>query len=447
MSTLTLNAQPASMSLSENPFIGTLKPPANETEEERVQRARALQDAQKVSRQIDESLQETKRLLDRRKNGIRILLLGQAESGKSAVLKNFQLAFTPNQFRKERGVWKTVIQLNLLNSVKTILNVLTDNIDAQLNTPPPSPGSYSNSYNSSKIRRLHLGLSPLLSMETSLNKMLFTETSSGSPEISLPAGSKWKSKLGFPSVSRKSSDDEEPDRLTNSQNALISTFSKLLEASKEDISSLWKDEEVQRTLEEREIHLRDRPGFFLDDVDRIASSHYQPTDSDIVRGRVRTVGFEEYHLVSESAAMKGSEFYITDVSGMRSSRSSWVPFFDDAQAILFLVPLVFNQMLDEDPRVNRVEDSLTLWKEICANVLLANCNIIVFFNKMDILRRILASGAQVRKYVPSYGDTPNETASVAKYFKDRFKAYHKKLSPKPRTFISHETSAIVSGFL
>lgn len=72
-----------------------------------------------------------------------------------------------------------------------------------------------------------------------------------------------------------------------------------------------------------------------------------------------------------------------------------------------------------------------LWKEICANVLLANCNIIVFFNKvcmtevilahhillwvqMDILRRTLASGVEVQKYVPSYGDAPNDAASVAK---------------------------------
>lgn len=148
------------------------------------------------------------------------------------------------------------------SSVKTILSVLNaTNTDFQTDqTPPPTPGNYFNTYNSSKIRRLHLGLSPLLSMEANLNKMLFSETSSGSQEISLPAGSKWKSKLGFPSTCRRSSDSKEPDRLTDSQNAMINTFSQLLEASKEDIASLWEDEDVQGALDERGVQLRDKPG-------------------------------------------------------------------------------------------------------------------------------------------------------------------------------------------
>ncbi|KAL0576187.1 hypothetical protein V5O48_005785 [Marasmius crinis-equi] len=60
----------------DNPFIAQFRPPANETEEERIRRARAFQDAQRVSKEIDESLQETKRHLDRRRRGLKLLLLG-----------------------------------------------------------------------------------------------------------------------------------------------------------------------------------------------------------------------------------------------------------------------------------------------------------------------------------------------------------------------------------
>ncbi|KAJ3782383.1 heterotrimeric GTP-binding alpha subunit [Lentinula aff. detonsa] len=431
--------QRATMESSENPFIVAFRAPANETEDERIRRVRALQDAQRVSRQIDESLQETKRILERRRRATRILLLGQAESGKSAVLKNFQLAFTPQQFQKERDVWRTIIQLNLISSVRTLLNLINEvEPNAQsLLTPPQTPGNHLNSPLNNKLRRIHLVLSPLLSMETDFNKILFAN--GGSPrEIRVTTGNTWKSKLGF----RDSATSQQESELTNAQNSIKNNLIQLLEASKDNIELLWKDNDTQRALEEREINLRDSPGFFLDDVDRIASPSYQPTDSDIVRARVRTDGVEEHHLVAETARLKGNDFYITDVSGMRSARHSWIPFFDDSQAILFLAPLMFNQMLEEDPHVNRLEDSLLLWKEICLNVLLANCNIIIFFNKMDILRRTLESGVEVRKYVPSYGDAPNDVASVTKYFKDRFKSYHRKLSPKPRTFISHETSAI-----
>lgn len=36
----------------------------------------------------------------------------------------------------------------------------------------------------------------------------------------------------------------------------------------------------------------------------------------------------------------------------------------------------------QDPRTNRVEDSLLLWKQVISNKLLANVNIILFLNKV-----------------------------------------------------------------
>lgn len=94
------------------------------------------------------------------------------------------------------------------------------------------------------------------------------------------------------------------------------------------------------------------------------------------------------------------------------------------QAIIFLAPLAFNQVLEEDKQVNRLEDSIYLWKEVCRNPLLARANIILFFNKMDILKKTLESGIKVETYVPSYGSTPNDVENVTKYFKEKFRAYH-----------------------
>jgi hypothetical protein len=125
-----------------------------------------------------------------------------------------------------------------------------------------------------------------------------------------------------------------------------------------------------------------------------------------------------------------------------------------AQTILFLAPLLFNQMLEEDRGVNRLEDSLGYWKEICSSELLQDCHLIVFFNKMDLLKATLDAGVSVKKYVTSYGDAPNDLPNVTKCayanpflnvtfcldqwrdlwyanrfaicvdFKDRFKSYH-----------------------
>ncbi len=97
---------------------------------------------------------------------------------------------------------------------------------------------------------------------------------------------------------------------------------------------------------------------------------------------MRTLGVEEHHFVAETGKDKGADFFIADVGGSRTTRASWVPYFDDVDAILFLAPLAFHQMLEEDPRVNRLEDSLSLWRQICENKLLAHATIILFLNKV-----------------------------------------------------------------
>jgi len=146
------------------------------------------------------------------------------------------------------------------------------------------------------------------------------------------------------------------------------------------------------------------------------------------------------------------------------------------QAIIFLAPLTFNLTLEEDPTVNRIEDSMIIWKAICSNRVLERTTIILFLNKMDVLAAALKSGLRVRDYVTSYGDQPNDVPSVAKCmslllcttplvdspvadFREKFRAYHvcrsvpmanflipseqKRLSPGPRPFYWHETSVIV----
>ena len=73
-------------------------------------------------------------------------------------------------------------------------------------------------------------------------------------------------------------------------------------------------------------------------------------------------------------------------------------------AIIFLAPIsAFDQVLAEvclfcylpdhdslaatqDPRVNRLEDSLLLWKSVVSNKLLAKVNIVLFLNKCDLLQ-------------------------------------------------------------
>lgn len=42
---------------------------------------------------------------------------------------------------------------------------------------------------------------------------------------------------------------------------------------------------------------------FLNDVDRIATKSYKPSDDDVVRARLRTLGVQEHHFTFEEGAL------------------------------------------------------------------------------------------------------------------------------------------------
>ncbi|EPQ53009.1 G-protein alpha subunit [Gloeophyllum trabeum ATCC 11539] len=439
-----------------DPFYRILRPPEDETPEERRARLLKQQDAQRVSRQIDESILESKKAFDKRKKAIKILLLGQAESGKSTTLKNFQLTFTPNHFRSERPIWRMVIQLNLIRSLARLLQVLQYEWDSDVPSSPVSPvritsRSPPNRSSSGPLtdehRRICKRLSPLVAMESELTKQLLPETLSlNRPmrDVCVRAGSAWKGILNKvatfePPPLRPGSRGGRPG---SSDGRHRSDPTAVLVACKDDVIGLWQDKAVQLVLRKHGVRLEEMPGFFLDDVDRIATFDYEPTDDDILRARIRTLGVEEHRFVMDSGSHDGSEWYIYDVGGSRGQRHTWVPYFDDVQAIIFLAPLVFNQTLDEDPSINRLEDTMTLWKDICSNPLLAKATLVLFLNKIDILRSTVAAGVKLKRYVPSYGDEPNDVENITRFFKDKFRAYHKKFAPKYRPLFVHETSVI-----
>ncbi|TEB18686.1 heterotrimeric GTP-binding alpha subunit [Coprinellus micaceus] len=425
--------------LSANPFLskqwnGGVRP--NETEEEAQLRARQLQEAHKISKQIDSNLHEARKAMEKRRKGVKILLLGQSESGKRA--------FSPKAFEGERQLWKTIIQLNIISSLRIIVETLAQDWEsngAYPRTPTDSPADGP----ARKLRRLRLTLSPLFFIGSNVLKLISPDCKDNCREVCV-RGTEWKGLLKR--RPRASSVSDAPEYSLASRRRSQSVVNQEIDptsvlcGSRAEIIDLWADPLVRQTLQRHRVYLEQMPGFFLNDIARIATMDYLPSDSDIVRARIRTVGVEEHHFVFEKGAESNADVYITDVGGSRSQRATWVPYFDDVQAILFLAPLAFNQTLEEAVRVNRLEDSMMLWREICSSKLLAKANLILFFNKMDVLQATLAAGVEVRRYVPTYGDLPNDEQTVTKYFKEKFRTYHRRNSPQPRPFMCYETSAI-----
>jgi len=193
------------------------------------------------------------------------------------------------------------------------------------------------------------------------------------------------------------------------------------------------------------VRIEDSAGFFLDDLSRIATRSYILSDDDVVRARLRTVGVQEYRIYMEEPLVPDQDFArewsIYDVGGSRTTRHAWLPYFDDVNAIIFLAPIsCFDERLAEDPTINRLQDSFILWRAICSSKLLEKATFILFLNKCDLLHRKLKSGVLVKRYLPSFGDRPNELEVVVKYFRGKFRDILRSESPIPRDSYIYPTS-------
>ncbi|CAL1709083.1 unnamed protein product [Somion occarium] len=405
----------------DDPLAHVTAPPPDETEEQRQVRLMEEAEAQRVSDAIDYDIQQEK-AANFRGDIIKVLLLGQSESGKSTTLKNFQLLNSPKAFKAERASWRAVVLLNVVRSIRTILEAMSDFHDAQ-NSPTLSPSrpttspSSSVSSSGSFLRlspehlKLKLRLLPLLQVEESLIRKL---TPPGSPEFESTHLSQITN-LPSPFASQNVKGKE---IAVNSQFAWKGVFSKvvsstrdsfdsaelvdwedpndpgrIIHACSEDMIKLWKDPTIQKILRLQQIRLEDMGGFFLDDLERVTSPRYIPTNDDILRARLKTLGVSEHRF-----------------------------------------------KFKEDPTVNRLEDSVLLWKSIVSNKLLAATNIVLFLNKTDILKQKLQAGIKFADHLVSYGDRPNDFESTSYYLRKKFAQIQKDKSPQRRGFFCHMTT-------
>ncbi|KAH7922781.1 guanine nucleotide-binding protein alpha-4 subunit [Leucogyrophana mollusca] len=180
----------------------------------------------------------------------------------------------------------------------------------------------------------------------------------------------------------------------------------------------------------------------MDEISRITALRYFPTDQDVLKARLKTMGVVEHSFIIYDAQRRGVNWKIYDVGGARNQRHAWAPYFEDVNAVIFLAPIsAFDQVLAEDPTVNRLDDSMQLWKNLVSNKLLANVSIVLFLNKIDLLQAKLKSGVRLNQYMPQYGSRSNDYASVSEYFYNKFGAIHQEYTARAdREFKIHLTS-------
>ncbi|KAG5647351.1 hypothetical protein DXG03_000419 [Asterophora parasitica] len=375
----------------DDPISAALKPSPSETEAE----------ARRVSEQIDEDLRQERERLKRNKGDVKLLLLGQAESGKSTLQKQFQLMYKPNSIDQERTSWKTVIYFNVVHSLKHILATLEtwdDSLDEDsleecaslvpnrtrvngiAHQPSPSaslmnsssitsgllgspdrpntagssqPVSASREHSALQIGNLRRRLTQLMATDAPLaDRLSGGITVSGSGKNNVYVRSGWQARTIENALGRikpNYNDELKKSRgliIDAGQDILVQDVGRMLTAAKDDIKELWSHPTVKGLIARRKLKLDEWSEFFLRHISRVAAPNYTPTTDDILHARIQTIGVAE-HVFDVNIHGKSVSWHLFDVGGARGQRHSWVPYFDDANAIIFVAPVsAFDQVRD-----------------------------------------------------------------------------------------------------
>ncbi|TFY71148.1 hypothetical protein EVG20_g1842 [Dentipellis fragilis] len=440
-------------------------------------------EARRISAAIDEQLRQEREQIRKRQTSrrdVKVMLLGQAESGKSTLQKQFQLYYSSQTLDEERPSWRPIVYFNVIKAVRTIL----DELDYEFST---SDSSFSSLVNlgpnwPDEVTRLRTKLLPLISIEDNLAAELsngVSISSGGRAGVYVRAG--WQA-LVTPTRAWPLTDIR--NSLSSGKAGIMANMAaKHLSETSHDVRDLWQHPAVRALLRLRKLKLEESASFFLDEVYRLAEPDYLPTTEDLLHVRLQTLGVTE-HAFDINFGGGHYNWLLYDVGGAvrlflsitafrahMATFPAWpgkFPFsilsrsrtgIDEqdnvavnpmictaprlATAIIFLAPIsAFDQYLEEDPRTNRIDDSLQLFSAICTNKLLKSSSLVLMLNKTDLLKRKLQAGIEVRKYITSYGERPNRYEDVAEYFRAHFVQIHKRKSQSRQTLFVHFTSML-----
>ncbi|KAI8901319.1 guanine nucleotide binding protein, alpha subunit [Globomyces pollinis-pini] len=213
------------------------------------------------------------------------------------------------------------------------------------------------------------------------------------------------------------------------------------------LTTIWNDSNIKTTFISLEQEFPASTSFFFDKLTQISTKSYIMTDSDILLLRTVT------QTISDTVfPIQGKNMHFYDVSGLKHHRKSWIPYFQDITAIVFVVALSsYDQMMMEDPTMNRMVDALNLFDFIVNHKLLVNPDMILFLNKTDLFSAKVKTSF-IKPHFPDYNQRDGSVSEGSRFFEKKFmglKKNEKKLMMVHFTCCTDTKAmdAIVSGVI
>ncbi|KAJ7301264.1 heterotrimeric G-protein alpha subunit, GPA3-like protein [Mycena albidolilacea] len=215
---------------------------------------------------------------------------------------------------------------------------------------------------------------------------------------------------------RVSSRPETADVPTPVVDVLAQTHATLTPALADAIWHVAKAPAVERLVDEHsaDFYLMDSAVYFFSSIHRIAAPTYVPSEEDVLHARAKSTT-----IIETRFQMGDLMIHMFDVGGQRSERKKWIHCFESVTSIIFCTALSeYDQVLEEEQRVNRMGESLYLFESIINSRWFLRTSVILFLNKIDVFKRKLPK-IPLGRYFPEY-EGGNDLQKAAKYILWRF---------------------------
>jgi len=316
------------------------------------------------SAQIDKQLRDAQHREDGK---VKLLLLGAGESGKSTIFKQMRILYGTPRNDEELRMYGVIVRANIIVAVRKIL-LLVKHLQLE-------------EMFAEEDKRRDNDLSPSAAYQE-LNEMLSISVgNSFAPKDSSPMDLRESREAAQDRAeSGKEEAATEKDWVGQSARAglMANDDAKLFLKHWKAIKALWQSQTMKELWPKRaQANIIDGHKEYFQDIARIASPQYRPTNQDILNARVKTttVSMERY-------LIDNIYFEMYDVGGQRSERRKWMECFDGVDAVIFVAALSeYDQSLAESRRTNRMVEALELFRSVANNRAFKQTSVMLFLNK------------------------------------------------------------------
>jgi GTPase SAR1 family protein len=186
------------------------------------------------------------------------------------------------------------------------------------------------------------------------------------------------------------------------------------------LEALWGDESIQEAFSHHdETVIPDHMDYFFTQVQNVMSLGYVPTDDDLLKARIRTIGIDQFAFQLGDVMI---EFY--DLGGQRNERSKINQIKDKVNGLAFCVSFAdFDKpMFEALPYIEpRIHDSISFFAELTHTAEWMDAPVFLICNKFDGFQEKVMKTDRFTSIFPDYTGDVHDVDACAQFMVDQFK--------------------------